>query len=215
MTQRILCIGGGGHAAVVIDLLQAMAGTAGTDIEIAGFTDVTVNALPILDAPWLGTDADIPHLIGEKRLTHFIVAVGSIRGGGDLRARLFAKAEATGLAPFTAVHPSAVVATSVSLGGGSVVMAGAVIQTRVDVGRNVIVNTRVSIDHDCRIGDNVHVAPGAILSGSVTLDDGCHVGTGACILQNIRIGRGATVAAGATVTRDVAANAVVKGTPAR
>jgi len=215
MTGRIVCIGGGGHAAVVIDLLQRIAGTASRDIEITGFTDVIANTPPILDAPWIGTDADIPRLIGEKQLTHFIVAVGSIRGGGDLRARLFAEAAATGLVPFTAVHPSAVVATSVFLGGGSVVMAGAVVQPRVDIGRNVIVNTRASIDHDCRIGDNVHVAPGAILSGGVTLDDGCHVGAGACILQNIRIGRGATVAAGATVTRDVAANTIVKGTPAR
>lgn len=215
MTRRIVCIGGGGHAVVVIDTLQAIAAGAGTDFEIAGFTDATGTAQPVLGVPCIGTDADLPSLVDTKQLTHFIVAVGSTKGGDDLRARLFEAGKAAGLMPFTAIHPSVVVAGSARIGGGSVVMAGAVIQPRTEIGRNVIVNTRAAIDHDCRIGDHVHVAPGAVLSGGVTLDDGCHVGAGAVILQNLRVGRGATVAAGATVVREVAAGAVVKGTPAR
>jgi UDP-perosamine 4-acetyltransferase len=215
MTRRIVCIGGGGHAVVVIDTLQAMSECAGADFEIAGFIDATGKAQPVLGVPCIGTDAELPRLVAAMRLTHVIVAVGLTRGGDDLRARLFSAGEAAGLAPFTAIHPSAVVARSAQIGAGSVVMAGALIQPRTEIGRNVIVNTRAAIDHDCRIGDHVHVAPGAVLSGGIALEDGCHVGTGAVILQNLRIGRGATVAAGATVVRDVAAGAVVKGTPAR
>ena len=214
MTRRIVCIGGGGHAVVVIDALQAIASTA-ADMEIAGFTDETGAAQPILGVPCIGTDADLPHLVASRLLTHYIVAVGSTRGGGELRTRLFIAGEAAGLAPLTAIHPSAIVAGSALIGEGTIVMAGAVIQPRVEIGRNVIVNTRASIDHDCRIGDHVHVAPGAVLSGGILLEDGCHVGAGAGILQHLRIARGATVAAGSTVVREVAAGALVKGTPAR
>ena len=211
MKARIVCIGGGGHAAVVIDILQTLARSSGTDLSIVGFIDMMAGAQAVLGVPCIGTDADLPSLVKANQLTHFIVAVGSTKGGGDLRARLFSAAESVGLAPFTA---SAVVADSACLGSGSVVMAGTVIQPRAEIGRNSIVNTRASIDHDCVIGDHVHVAPGAILAGGVVLDDGCHIGIGATIIQNLRIGRGATVAAGATVIRDVAAETVVKGTPA-
>ncbi|MFN7092910.1 MAG: acetyltransferase [Allorhizobium sp.] len=215
MKGRIVCIGGGGHAAAVIDILQTLADISEANPSIAGFTDMTPHAQAVLGVPCIGTDADLPGLVEANQLTHFIVAVGSTKGGGHLRTRLFFAAESAGLVPFTAVHPSAAVASSACLGTGSVVMAGTVIQPRTEIGRNVIVNTGATIDHDCRIGDHVHVAPGAVLAGGVVLEDGCHIGIGATIIQNIRIGRSATVAAGATVIRDVAAETVVKGTPAR
>lgn len=213
MSVRIVCIGGGGHAAVVIDTLQTIAER--DELTVVGFTDETGRAPSVLGVPCIGTDADLFDLAASLGLTHFIIAVGSTKGGGDLRTRLFAKAQVVGLSPFTAVHRSAVVAGSVKVDAGSIVMAGAVVQPRAEIGCNVIINTRASIDHDCRIGDHVHVAPGAILSGGVELEDGCHIGAGAIILQNLRIGGGATVAAGATVVLDVAPGAVVKGTPAR
>lgn len=213
MTHRVVCIGGGGHAAVVIDTVQAIA--ARDNLVLVGFTDETGTAQPVLGVPCLGTDSDLSRLVEEQRLTHFIVAVGSTRGGGSLRQRLFDAGQAAGLAPLVAVHPSAIIAPSVEIGAGSVVTAGAVVQPRTRIGRNVIVNTRASIDHDCRIGDHVHVAPGAVLSGSVEIGDTCHIGVGAVVIQNVCIGSGATVAAGATVVRDVSPGTVVKGTPAR
>jgi acetyltransferase-like isoleucine patch superfamily enzyme len=44
---------------------------------------------------------------------------------------------------------------------------------------------------------------------------GAHIGANAVLLPNIEIGEGATVAAGSVVTKDVAAHALVMGTPAR
>ncbi len=211
MSPRIVCIGGGGHAVVVIDTLQEIARTS--DLSVTGFLAPVDADGQVLGVSRLGDDADLPRLVSELGLTHFIVAVGSTRGG-TTRRRLFDSAFAAGLAPFAAVHPAATVATSVRLGDGSIVMAGAIVQPRGTIGRNAILNTRSSIDHDCHIGDNVHVAPGAVLCGGVVLEDEVHVGAGAVVLQNVRIGRGATIAAGATVVRDVEAGAVVKGTPA-
>lgn len=213
MSTRIVCFGGGGHAAVVIDTLQAIA--ACDDLAVVGFIAETATAQPVMGVPCLGTDENLDNLIETHGLTHFIVAVGTTKGGGDLRARLFGRAEAAGLVPFAAVHPSAVVARSAKIGAGSIVMAGAVVQPRVHIGCDVIVNTRASIDHDCWIGDHSHIAPGAVLSGGVEAGEACHIGVGAVVLQNKVIGRGATVAAGAVVVRDVAPQAVVMGAPAR
>lgn len=47
------------------------------------------------------------------------------------------------------------------------------------------------------------------------IEDDVVVGVGASFLPGVRVGRGATVAAGAVVTRDVEANALVAGVPAR
>jgi acetyltransferase-like isoleucine patch superfamily enzyme len=47
------------------------------------------------------------------------------------------------------------------------------------------------------------------------LEDGCSIGAGAVVLPGVTIGRGAMVGAGAVVTRDVSADTVVYGNPAR
>ncbi len=44
---------------------------------------------------------------------------------------------------------------------------------------------------------------------------GASIGSGATILSNVTIGEGAIIGAGAVVTEDVAAHAIVAGSPAR
>ena len=148
MTANVLCIGTGGHAKVVIDLLQLVGRSE--PVRIAGI--VAEGSAPdnILGVPFVGGDNDLAALVEKLGATHFIVAVGSLRGGGILRPRLFDDCILSGLAPLTAVHPSAVVARSAEIGAGTIIMAGAVIQPGVRIGRNAIINTRASIDHDCQ-----------------------------------------------------------------
>ena len=54
-----------------------------------------------------------------------------------------------------------------------------------------------------------------ILAEAVVIEDDVWVGHGAVILKGIRIGSGSIIAAGAVVTRDVPANMIVGGVPAR
>jgi len=49
----------------------------------------------------------------------------------------------------------------------------------------------------------------------IVIEDNVWLGGGAIVLPGVRIGRNAVVGAGAVVTRDVAANTVVAGNPAR
>ena len=49
----------------------------------------------------------------------------------------------------------------------------------------------------------------------VVIEDDVWIGTHAVILPGVTIGHGAVVGAGSVVTRDVAANAIVAGVPAR
>jgi len=61
----------------------------------------------------------------------------------------------------------------------------------------------------------VHIATGAQLASTVRVGAGTHIGVGATIRQCISIGENVIVGAGAVVIRDVNANSVVAGVPAR
>lgn len=207
---KVVGLGAGGHAAVVIEILRA----AG-DVEIVGLLDPDPNLrnTSVLGVPVLGDDA-LLEALHEKDVRYAFIGVG---GTGDTqpRQRLFATARSHGFDMIAAVHPSAVVSPSATLGFGPTVGAGAVINARARIGDNVIVNTGAIVEHDCVIGHHVHIATGARLAGAVTIGEGTHVGIGAVVRQCLNIGPDVLVGAGAVVVGDVSANVVVTGVPAR
>jgi UDP-perosamine 4-acetyltransferase len=209
--RRILCLGAGGHAAVLLDAVRSMGG----DASLVGLVTHDGAHGDVLGVPALGRDEELAAIARRTEASWFIVGVGTIKGGGTLRERLFSLAQATGLRPYTVMHPSAVVAGSAVVEAGAQIMAGAVIQARARIGENAIVNTRAGIDHDCAIGAHAHIAPGATLSGSVRVGRCSHVGAGATVRQGVTIGDGATIGIGAALIRDCPAHAVMLGVPAR
>lgn len=91
----------------------------------------------------------------------------------------------------------------------------------------IIVRDRISIGSDCAISWNVLVmdtdqhsivVPGDAPSATVqpvTIGDRVWIGANVIVLKGVEIGDGAVIAAGSVVTRDVPAQALVGGNPAR
>lgn len=207
MSDPIVVVGGGGHAKVVLDVLQVQGW------RVAGYTDAQAAAgARIGEVPCLGTDDVLPDLRAAG-VCRAIVALGD----NELRDRVAGEVVALGFALGNAVHPSAQISRSAVLGQGVAVMAGAVVNADSVIGDNSVLNTCASVDHDCRIGRSVHIAPGAHLAGYVIVENLALIGVGSTIGRGrpLRVGEHSVVGVGSVVIHDVAPGALVAGSPAR
>ena len=200
----IFVLGAGGHAKVVADILQICG------FKVGGFLDDNRsiwNTRP-LGIPVLGPIDQAT----ELECDGLIVGIGSNRTRRSIVQRLGTKADDLWL---NAIHPSAVLAASVTLGRGVVITANAVLNPDVVVGDHVIVNTAATIDHDCQLSDFSHVAPGGHLCGGTKVGTGVLLGAGTITIPGVQIGRWSTLGAGSTVIHDIPENVVAVGSPAR
>jgi sugar O-acyltransferase (sialic acid O-acetyltransferase NeuD family) len=201
MSTGVVVVGAGGHGKVVCDVLRS----SGNAVE--GFVDDGKPAgTRVLDLTVLGDVAWALRRGGR-------VALGI---GDNARRKTLGEAlAAAGCELVTAVHRDATVASSVSIGAGSVVMARAVINPDAVIDRGVILNTAAVIEHDCFVGAYAHLSPAAALGGGARIEAEAHVGLGAVVLPGIRVGERSVVGAGAVVNRDIQPGVVVRGVPAR
>ncbi|MGF9910068.1 acetyltransferase [Brevibacillus porteri] len=201
----VIVLGGGGHAKVVIEILQLQG------VEVIGYTDPQPKPM-IYGIPWIGNDQMVENYSPANVL--LVNGLGSV-GDNTRKRKAFLFWKEKGFSFSKVIHPSAIVSPHAVLEEGVQVMAGAVIQPDTHIDSNSIINTRAIIEHDNRIGKHVHIAPGAVLSGSVTVEDDAHIGTGVAVIQGMTIGRNSLVGAGAVVVKHVQADSKVSGVPAR
>lgn len=199
MPEAVAIIGAGGHAKVLIGLLESL----GREVAAAYDDDPAKHGRRLLDVPIVGGLAAF-----RKDLGPAVVGVGD----NAARKRIVSQLDAPWV---TLVHATAWVHRSSSLGPGTVVMAGAVVQPDVRIGNHCIVNSGATIDHDCVLGDFAHAAPGANLSGTTTIGEGTLMGTGSATRQNISIGAWSTVGVGAAVVDSLPDHCTAVGVPAR
>ncbi len=147
--------------------------------------------------------------------------------------------------PSPFIHERALVETDAIGAGTRIwafahVMAGAVIgadcnvcdhtyvEGDVVIGDRVTLKSGVFLWDGLRVHDDVFIGPQATFTNDLmprsrqpfeltqtTICRGASIGAGAVILPGVTIGEGAMVGAGAVVTKDVPANSVVVGNPAR
>lgn len=205
--KRIVVFGAGGHAKVVVDVLQRMGGH-----EIVGLLDDSAELSGTVRRGYrvLGGREQFTAL-QSKGVDAIIIALGN----NQHRKAVYEEAKRMGIALCSAIDPSAQIGGGVVVGSGSVLVAGTVVNVDAEIGDNVIVNTGATVDHDCCIGAHAHLSPGVHLGGRVTVGESAHVGIGAVVLPNLVIGKYCVVGAGSVVRENVPDGAVVAGNPAR
>lgn len=209
MKEKLIIIGAGGHAKVVIDIVDK------NQYDIIGILDKDeehlhemVNGVEII-----GSDQDAKNYF-EKGVQYAFIGVGHL-GHSDVRTKLFEKLKTIGFSMINIIAPGVYIADSCSLGEGNLIMPNCVINAEANIGHNNIVNTGAIIEHEVFIGNNVHLAPGTIIAGRSRVEDGTFVGAGSVIIQNLEIGKNSIIGAGSTVLSSVGDNSVAVGSPAK
>ena len=200
---RHIVVGAGGQGRVVLETWRAM--------------DPSAELLIVDDAAHLhGTEVGGAKVVGAvEQLASLGGDVILALGNNRTRLALAATWTARGVAWGTAIHPSALISPTATIGGGTVVLPGAIVHTGARIGAHAIINSGVIVEHDCVLEDGVSVSPGVCMAGRVTLGRGAFVSVGATIAPRLRIGAGTVIGAGAVVVSDLPAGVLAVGVPAR
>jgi sugar O-acyltransferase (sialic acid O-acetyltransferase NeuD family) len=211
MTESYIIWGSSGHAMVLGDILRLQGKKVVALFDNDKDARSVVVGVGIFHGrsgfeTWVKDRSDLKDI-------RFLIAIGGAKGAD--RLALSDCLQSYGIAPGTVIATHSSVSPSASIGAGSQILNGAIIAARASLGRECIVNNGAQVDHESVVGDGVHLGPGAILCGCVRVGNSAFLGAGCVVLPRLEIGSGATVGAGAVVTRNVPADAVVVGNPAR
>ena len=202
LKKPVAVIGYSGHAYVIIDILL------NSGRLVTAYCDSKEKQNNPYHLQYLGKEADVIYKL--KEFDHFIAV-----GDNDVREKLHSFLSKFLQEPINAIHPSAVISSSVKMENGVMIAANATLNPFVRLGKGVICNTSCSIDHECTIGDFAHIAPGAVLCGNVNVGHGSFVGANAVIRQGIKIGNNVMIGAGTVVVKHIPDNTTVVGNPQR
>lgn len=201
MLKKLIIIGAGGHGKVVADIAKLNG-----YLEIA-FLDDDESVKSCLGYPVLGK-SDIAVKYSDA---DFFVAVGN----SGIREKIQERLMKEGLHLVSLIHPNAVVADSVEIGKGTVIMAGVVINPDAKVGAGCIVNTGASVDHDNVVEDYAHISVGSHLAGMVHIGKRTWIGAGVVVSNNINICDDCMLGAGSVVVKDIETAGIYVGVPAK
>jgi len=211
MSRKYVIWGSSGHSKVLHSLIQSYGG------EVIALFDNNPNAeASIKDTPlYIGLDGFKKWILDYEDLENIygIAAIGGSRGRDRMEIhKLF---NSYGIRVETLVHPKATVCTTAKIGKGSQLLCQSLIAADSILGESCIINHQASVDHECTLGNAVHLAPSSTLCGCVTLGDNVMIGAGAVVLPRVYIGENTIVGAGSVVTKDLPANVVAVGSPAK
>lgn len=205
----IVLYGAGAHAREVAEIVLHVRDEAGGP-GLLGFLDdrPDKHGAVIDDFPVLG---GLDWLASHTSEVEVIVAIGDVA----VRKRLALEIEAMGAKFGRAISPLAHLSKRAQIGVGCMVFPRAVVSTNVSIGRHVILGVHSNVSHDSTVGDYSFVCPAAILTGGVTLGDEVMLGSNATVIPGRQIGSRSVIGAGACVVRDIPADSLALGVPAK
>ena len=195
MSKEVVIIGAGGHGRVVADIIKQ------SGDKVLGFLDDA----DIKNLPMLGKVKDCEKYSNKE----FIIAIGN----NSIRRSIAEKYP--GLNYYSAIHPSAVIGSDVTIGKGTCVMPYAVVNNGATVENQCIINTGAIVEHDCYVNSFSHVSPGATLCGTVCVGKNTQIGAGSVVRNNITIADDVMIGAGSVVVKDITVSGTYVGVPAK
>jgi sugar O-acyltransferase (sialic acid O-acetyltransferase NeuD family) len=116
--------------------------------------------------------------------------------------------------PVNAIHPTAGIAASVSMGHGNFCDAGMQAGAGAVIGNHCIINANAVLGAETKTGHFVQIGAASIINPGAVIEDEAFIGSGVVVVSGITIGKGARVGAGSVVISAVKAGETVFGNPA-
>lgn len=202
MKPRLVLVGGGAFAREVLCWIEQVRQTQPLP-DVVGFLDTSADVIDQARyrVDYLGSVEDFKPQ-GQDRLVMAIgdpVAKEATAGFLRTRGGQFA----------TIVHPTALLASTASIGEGCVICPHALVSADANVGALVAINTMSSVGHDVQLGDFGTLSSHVDLMGGAVIGDLVFFGSGARVLPKVKVGSGAKIGAGAVIARTVKENATM------
>ncbi len=172
----------------------------------------------VMTAPPGWNLAPLSVVLQDEEVSDLLAAHPVVLGSNAPRTRRRARrfAERSGFARFPAiVDPTSVVASSARVGEGAYLNALSVVGGQAVLGAYAIANRGAGLGHHSVAEDFAMLGPGCVVGSNCRICEGATLGAGAVVRPGSVVGPGAVVGAGAVVVKDVEANAIVVGNPAR
>lgn len=158
-----------------------------------------VNGIPVS-----GPVEDIYEL--DREQVELLIGIGNI----NVRRELYDQFLSKGYSFTDAVHPTASVAPSATIGPGCIVKDQATVEVGAEIGANTIVGNGATVCHDTTVGDHCRLAPAVTIAGHCTIGDRSYLAVDVSVDRNCTIGEDTIIASGCTIWKDVLQNSVVK-----
>ena len=209
MTKTPIVIwGASGHALVVSNIANLCG-----QYEIVGFVDEVNPGRKgeLFAGKRILGGCEVMSLLKQERIQHVLLGFGHC----SRRVSLAGLLKRNDFQILTLVHPDAVISDKDAIGEGTVVLAGVIIDPGCKIGRYAIINNSSVICHDSIVDDGVHICPGVSIGGNVHIGLCSWIGIGSCIIERVDIGPRSYIGAGSVVIKDIPADSLAYGNPAR
>jgi sugar O-acyltransferase (sialic acid O-acetyltransferase NeuD family) len=209
MKKKILIFGSGGHAKVVIDIIEKQ-----DNYSIAGFVDtVRIKNTIVMGYSVLGDESTLKEIVLRYKIYGGVIAIGDNSIRSNVNEKIINILP--GFEFVNCVHPKSTIGKDVKFGKGNVVMAGAIINASSIIKNHCIINTRSNIEHDCMMSSFSSIAPNATIGGNVQVGDYSAIGIGANVFNNVTIGKNCIIGGGSLVCSDTIENSIYYGSPSK
>lgn len=205
--DRIIIVGAGGFGREV--LLWVRAAWPECADRVAGFLSADGQRMDGHDAdtPILGSPDDYRPAPGDGLL----LAVGL----PAVRRRIAESLLSRGSTFLTLIHPTAIVASTATIGAGSILCPFSIASDSSMIGRFVLMNYHASLGHDARADDFAVLSPYATLGGAAHIGDDVFLGLHASVGPRKTVGARSKVSANSCALVDAPPDSLIFGVPGR